>query len=160
MTGVRSAQIVAISLAVVNVVPIIAVDFLIAQIFTCVWDIRNFDRPTRHATPGWRGAITTEISDDESVDLTVTETGLGTRRLAHRAPLDYTSTRRRKCAKGLGDEWLALVSPLEGLGHGVVVVIDEGQNLGLQLVKRRERASAQEFTGQNAEPDFDLVEPG
>ena len=63
---------------------------------------------------------------------------------------DRASTRRRKCAKGLGDEWLTLVSPLEGLGHGVVVVIDEGQNLGLQLVKRRERASAQEFAGQNA----------
>ncbi len=41
-------------------------------------------------------------------------------------------------APELGDERFALVGPFEGLGHGAIVVVDEGEHLGLQIIYRSE----------------------
>src|SRR5271169_223377 len=50
--------------------------------------------------------------------------------------------------------------PPEWFGHGLVEVGDEGLEALLELGSGFETAPAQEFTRQDAEPDFDLVEPG
>jgi len=54
----------------------------------------------------------------------------------------------------------SLIRPLEGLGHRPVVILDESKNPGLQVLNRGEGAACEEFADQDAEPDFDLVEPG
>src|SRR2546425_8234314 len=48
------------------------------------------------------------------------------------------STRRRKTFCGLDSQSFALVGPLERLGHRAIVIVNEGQDFGLQLLKRRE----------------------
>ena len=45
------------------------------------------------------------------------------------------------------------------LGHGCVEVGDELLDLGAQLFLGGEGAAAEEFSDQDGEPDFDLVEP-
>src|SRR2546425_680416 len=51
---------------------------------------------------------------------------------------DVPSTRRRKTFCGLDSQSFALVGPLERLGHRAIVIVNEGQDFGLQLLKRRE----------------------
>ena len=60
----------------------------------------------------------------------------------------------------LGSQGLALVRPFEWLGHGTIVVFDEGQDLGFQIGQGGEVTSAKQLASQNAEPDFDLIHPG
>lgn len=60
----------------------------------------------------------------------------------------------------LGSQCLALVSPFEWLGHGVIVVFDKGQDLGVQIGQGGEVTSTKQLASQNAEPDFDLIHPG
>ena len=57
-------------------------------------------------------------------------------------------------------EGLAGVGPVEGVGHRGVVVGDELSELGLEFGHRREVAPAQALALQDAEEDFDLIEPG
>jgi len=64
-------------------------------------------------------------------------------------------------------EGSALIRPLERFCHperaqGVraVVVFDKGQNLAFQILHRNKVASFQNFSNQDAEPNFDLVHPG
>ncbi|SRR6266498_2244797 len=42
---------------------------------------------------------------------------------------------------GSGMEWLALIGPLEGLGHGAIEVGDEGEHLVLQIIHGAEVAA-------------------
>src|SRR5688572_17751325 len=70
-----------------------------------------------------------------------------------------TSTAWPKCTKGSSDECLALVGPFEGSG-GAIVVVDEGQDPGREVVDGGEGAATEELAGEDREPDFDLVEPG
>ena len=58
-----------------------------------------------------------------------------------------------------GTERLALVGPLERLGHGAVEVRDERQHLVSQIINRGEVAAAQEFAHQDTQPNLDLVQP-
>ena len=52
-----------------------------------------------------------------------------------------------------------LIDPLKRLSHGVIIVVNKGQNLSHELIKGGKGASSKELTDQNTEPDFDLVEP-
>src|SRR4051794_32101489 len=56
-------------------------------------------------------------------------------------------------------EGLAGISPVEGMGHGRVVVGDELSELGLELEHRGEVAAAQALPVDDAEEDLDLVQP-
>ena len=56
-------------------------------------------------------------------------------------------------------ERLARVSPIEGVGHGRVVVDDELSELGFEGGHRGKVAAAQALSLEDAEEDFDLVEP-
>jgi len=49
-------------------------------------------------------------------------------------------------------EWLALVGPLERLGHGAIEVSDEGQHFVPEIVSGGEVASPQQLTDQYAQP--------
>ena len=49
-------------------------------------------------------------------------------------------------------EWLALVGPLERLGHGAIEVGDESQHLVLEIINGGEVASTQQLTDQDAQP--------
>src|SRR4051812_23897974 len=71
----------------------------------------------------------------------------------------FVSTARPKSVDGSGGECCALVGPFERPG-GAIVVVDEGQHLGGEVVDRGEGASAEELAGEDREPDLDLVEPG
>ncbi len=53
-----------------------------------------------------------------------------------------------------------MIGPLERLGHGSVVILDKGENPGLQILNRGKRAAFEQCTDQNTEPDLDLIEPG
>ncbi len=57
----------------------------------------------------------------------------------------------------LGGAGLALVGPLEGLGHGAIVVSNEGEHLRLEILQRGEGAAPEQLAGQNRESD--LSEP-
>src|SRR5438046_1835570 len=59
----------------------------------------------------------------------------------------------------LGGEWGALVGPLEGAGRAIVV-IDEGEDAGREILDRGEGAATEELASQDRQPDLDLVEPG
>src|ERR1700730_15300762 len=59
-----------------------------------------------------------------------------------------------------GMEWLALIGPLEGFGHGAVEIVDKRQHLSAQIVNGAEVAAPQELAHQDAEPDLHLVHPG
>lgn len=52
---------------------------------------------------------------------------------------------------------LALIGLLEGLGHGAVVLGDEGEYLLHQIVGGGEDVSLEVFAGQDAAPNLDLV---
>ncbi len=56
-------------------------------------------------------------------------------------------------------EGFAGVGPVEGMGHGLVVVGDERSDLELEVRHRREVPAAQAFSMEDAEEDLDLVEP-
>ena len=56
-------------------------------------------------------------------------------------------------------EGFAGVGPVEGMGHGRVVVDDERSDLGLEFGHRGEVPAAQAFSLDDAEEDLDLVEP-
>ena len=51
------------------------------------------------------------------------------------------STRWQKYIAGLDSKRTTSISPLEGLGHGFVEVIDESQDTFSQLINRSEVAS-------------------
>ena len=70
------------------------------------------------------------------------------------------STCWQKYIVGLDCEWTASISPLEGLGHGLVEIVYESQNSISQLSNRSEVASFENPADQNTEPDFNLIEPG
>src|SRR2546421_11942477 len=70
-----------------------------------------------------------------------------------------TSTLRRKYSHGLRHQSLSLILPFERLGHGVVIIVDERQDPGLQVLDRKKRAPFEQLAHQNAEPDFDLIDP-
>jgi hypothetical protein len=67
-------------------------------------------------------------------DAILSSTGLAYGRPIKADGVLVTSTRWPKWADSLGNEWLTLIGPSEGLGHRVIVVIDEGENLRLQLL--------------------------
>ena len=56
-------------------------------------------------------------------------------------------------------EGLAGVGPVEGVGHGRVVVGNELSELGLEVGHRGEVAAAQALSVGDAEKDLDLVKP-
>ncbi len=56
-------------------------------------------------------------------------------------------------------EGFAGVGPVEGMGHGRVVVDDERSDLGLEVGHRGEVPAAQAFSLEDAEEDLNLVEP-
>ena len=57
-------------------------------------------------------------------------------------------------------ERFAGVGPVEGMGHGRVVVGDELSDLRFEVSHRGEVPAAQAFSLEDAEEDLDLVEPG
>ena len=71
-----------------------------------------------------------------------------------------TSTRTRKSLGGLDGQSFALIGPLEGFSHGAVVIVNESQNLGLQILDRSERTASEELAHQDGEPNLDLIHPG
>ena len=73
--------------------------------------------------------------------------------------IDRTSTLRRKYHHGLYQESLSLMRPLERLGHRVVIIVDERQDFGLEVLDGKKRAPFEQLAHQNAEPDFDLIHP-
>src|SRR2546423_15542779 len=70
-----------------------------------------------------------------------------------------TSTLRRKYHHGLYQESLSLIRPLERLGHRVVILVDERQDFGLEVLDGKKRAPFEQLAHQNAEPDFNLIHP-
>jgi len=56
-------------------------------------------------------------------------------------------------------EWPALIGPLEGLGHGAVEVVDEGEHFGFEIRDGEKTGAAQQLAHQDAEPDLDLIHP-
>ena len=48
------------------------------------------------------------------------------------------STRRRKSFRSLDSQSLALVRPLERVRHRAIVIVDESEDFGLQVVNREE----------------------
>jgi len=54
------------------------------------------------------------------------------------ADLTEPSTRRRKTFRSSNGQRLALVGPLERLGHRPIVIGDKSQNFGLQVFDRGE----------------------
>jgi hypothetical protein len=70
-----------------------------------------------------------------------------------------TSTLRRKYFHGLRHQSLSLIRPFERLGHGVIIIVDERQDPGLQVLDGKKRAPFEHLAHQNAEPDFDLIHP-
>ena len=50
----------------------------------------------------------------------------------------YASTQRRKTSSSLSHQSFALIGPFEGLGHRLVVIVDEGQDFGLQVLNGEE----------------------
>ena len=54
----------------------------------------------------------------------------------------------------------ATVGPLEGFGKGPVEVLDEGVDAVAEMLDGDEVATAKKTTTEDAEPQFDLVEPG
>ena len=73
--------------------------------------------------------------------------------------LKITSTRRRKIFCSLNGQRLALVGPLERLGHRPIVIVDKSQNFGLQVFDRGEGASFEQLANQNRKPDLNLIHP-
>ena len=57
----------------------------------------------------------------------------------------------------LGRAWLAVVSPLEGVAHSLVEVVDELQNPLLQVFYRGKAASLEQTAHQDAKPAFNLI---
>ena len=49
---------------------------------------------------------------------------------------------------------------LKGLAIVSVVILDKGQDPGLQVLNGDERATFEQLTNQDAEPDFNLIQPG
>ena len=47
--------------------------------------------------------------------------------------------------------------PLEWFRHGAIVIANESQDLITQIIKRSEMASLEQFTHENAEPNFHLI---
>ena len=58
------------------------------------------------------------------------------------------------------DQWFAGIGPFERLGHGLVEVLHELDQRLAQLVGGLETAALQQASGQDAEPNLDLIEPG
>ena len=59
--------------------------------------------------------------------------------------------------------WLqgfAGVSPVEGMGHGRVVVIQESAQLIFEVLEGGEVSASDDFSHDDAEDRLDLVEPG
>src|SRR5437762_10130727 len=61
--------------------------------------------------------------------------------------------------KWSGMKWLALISPLERLGHGPIEVRDKRKHLVAQVVDGAKVTAAQQLAHQDAPPDLDLVHP-
>jgi hypothetical protein len=57
----------------------------------------------------------------------------------------------------LSSQNFPLVGPFEGPSHRPVVIDDEREDLGLQILYARERTALEHFAHQDAEPDFDLI---
>lgn len=53
-----------------------------------------------------------------------------------------------------------MIGPAEGFGHRAVVVSDKGIDLGREIVDREEGAPPEELTGEDTEPDLNLIHPG
>ena len=56
-----------------------------------------------------------------------------------------TSTHARKFLCGLHSQSLALIGPLEGPGHRPVVIVNERQHPGLQILDRSERTACEQL---------------
>jgi len=50
--------------------------------------------------------------------------------------------------------------PFEGLGHGAVEIVDEGEDAVAQGVLRGEVSTEDHLADEDAQPDFDLMHPG
>ena len=59
----------------------------------------------------------------------------------------------------VGFEGLAGVRPIERVGHGFVVVGDEGAEFGVEVRHGGEVAAADDFSHDDPKHRFDLVEP-
>ena len=66
----------------------------------------------------------------------------------------WTSTLRRKTSRSLDGQGLPLVRPLERFGHRPVIIVDERENFGLQVLNGGEQATCEQLAHQNTEPDF------
>src|SRR5438270_11665972 len=64
-----------------------------------------------------------------------------------------------RSSKKLSLEDAAGEGPLEGLGHHLVEILDEGEDLVAEILPGGKTAAADDPPGQDAEPDLHLVQP-
>lgn len=70
---------------------------------------------------------------------------------------DYRArTRRLKWSRDLGHERLALVDPHTGLGDRTVVIADEGEHPGLQVLDRGEEAASRRHADRRVQLEPNL----
>src|SRR6266540_4089257 len=74
------------------------------------------------------------------------------------APQTSTSTAFRKSLSGSRLKRATCIGPAKGLGHAIEV-LDKSQDLRPQIILGCEVAALDHPTHQDAEPDFDLIEP-
>ena len=74
--------------------------------------------------------------------------------------VETTSTWTRKSLGGLDGQSFPLIGPPERLGHGAIVVVNESQDFGLQILDRCERTATEQLADQDREPDRNLAHPG
>ena len=51
------------------------------------------------------------------------------------------------------------IGPFKWLGHRLIKIVDEGQDLGFQILNGSAAGPSDQFTNQNAEPHLDLIHP-
>lgn len=59
----------------------------------------------------------------------------------------------------LDGQHLAFVSPFEGFSHGAIEVVNEFEQTTSKVGLTAEAGSFQQLSDQDAEPDFDLIQP-
>src|SRR6266849_10577298 len=69
------------------------------------------------------------------------------------------STRRLKSSCSLEGESLALIGPFERLGHRRIIIVDESEHFGLQVLHACEGAACEQLADQDRKPDLDLIHP-
>ncbi len=156
-----------------NRLPVIVISMLTVCILIVVplWQSFSQTRDTAHYPPsGWSQKLDDPLQNeptflwpnDAQADGSCHFTGNGYQITSgqleniHKCP---SSTAWRKWFNGLCHESLSLVGPFERLGHGLIVVVDESQDSGLQVFNGGEGTTFEQFADQNAQPDLNLIQP-